>query len=65
MRTTSDAALHSTRTPALIGEEEIDAVAAVRKYGHDRPGAWVAAFEEEFAAALVPGTHAVASQLGN
>ncbi len=41
----------------LAGEEEIDAVAAVMLYRHDRPGPQVAAFEEEFAATLVPGTH--------
>ena len=48
----------------LIGEEEIDAVAAVMRTGMIAQGPQVAAFEEEFAATLVPGTHAVAVNSG-
>jgi len=44
----------------LIGEEEIDAVAAVMRTGMIAQGPQVAAFEEEFCAALVPGVQAVA-----
>ena len=48
----------------LIGEEEIDAVAAVMRTGMIAQGPQVAAFEEEFCAALVPGTRAVAVNSG-
>ena len=48
----------------LIGEEEIEAVAAVMRTGMIAQGPQVAAFEEEFAAALVPGTRAVAVNSG-
>ena len=48
----------------LIGEEEIDAVAAVMRTGMIAQGPQVAAFEDEFAAALVPGTRAVAVNSG-
>ena len=48
----------------LIGEEEIDAVAAVMRTGMIAQGPQVAAFEEEFAAALVPGTQAAAVNSG-
>lgn len=48
----------------LIGEEEIEAVAAVMCSGMVAQGPQVAAFEEEFASALVPGTRAVAVNSG-
>ena len=48
----------------LIGEEEIDAVAAVMRTGMIAQGPQVAAFEDEFAAALVPGNRAVAVNSG-
>ena len=48
----------------LIGEEEIDAVAAVMRTGMIAQGPQVAAFEDEFVAALVPGTRAVAVNSG-
>ena len=48
----------------LIGEEEIDAVAAVMRTGMIAQGPQVAAFEEEFCAALVPGVQAVAVNSG-
>ena len=48
----------------LIGEEEIEAVAAVMRTGMIAQGPQVAAFEEEFAAALVPGTRAAAVNSG-
>ena len=48
----------------IIGDEEIEAVAAVMRSGMIAQGPEVAAFEEEFAAALVPGTRAVAVNSG-
>ena len=48
----------------LIGEEEIDAVAAVMRTGMIAQGPQVAAFEEEFCAALVPGAQAAAVNSG-
>ena len=48
----------------LIGEEEIEAVAAVMRSGMLAQGPEVAAFEEEFTATLVPGTSAVAVNSG-
>ena len=48
----------------LIGEEEIGAVAAVMRTGLIAQGPQVAAFEEEFCAALVPGVQAVAVNSG-
>ncbi|MDU5164396.1 MAG: DegT/DnrJ/EryC1/StrS aminotransferase family protein, partial [Actinomyces sp.] len=48
----------------LIGEEEIDAVAAVMRTGMIAQGPQVAAFEDEFVAAFVPGTRAVAVNSG-
>ena len=48
----------------IIGDEEIEAVAAVMRSGMIAQGPQVAAFEEEFAAALVPGTRAVAVNSG-
>ena len=57
-------ATSSARRLERIGEEEIDAVAAVMRTGMIAQGPQVAAFEEEFAATLVPGTHAVAVNSG-
>ena len=48
----------------LIGEEEIAAVAAVMRSGMVAQGPEVAAFEEEFARAMVPGARAVAVNSG-
>ncbi|QPK81699.1 DegT/DnrJ/EryC1/StrS family aminotransferase [Schaalia sp. ZJ405] len=47
-----------------IGEEEIEAVARVMRTGMVAQGPEVAAFEEEFAAQLVPGTEAIAVNSG-
>ncbi len=48
----------------IIGEEEIEAVSAVLRSGMVAQGPQVKAFEEEFAARLVPGTEAVAVNSG-
>ena len=48
----------------LIGEEEIDAVAAVMRTGMIAQGPQVAAFEEEFSERVVGGAHAVAVNSG-
>ncbi|WP_043536061.1 DegT/DnrJ/EryC1/StrS family aminotransferase [Actinomyces polynesiensis] len=48
----------------IIGEEEVAAVSAVLRSGMIAQGAQVAAFEEEFARSLVPGTQAVAVNSG-
>lgn len=48
----------------IIGEEEVEAVSAVLRSGMVAQGPQVAAFEEEFAAHLVPDTWAIAVNSG-
>lgn len=48
----------------IVGEEEVEAVSAVLRSGMIAQGPQTAAFEEEFAARLVPGTEAIAVNSG-